>query len=129
MNIEAVVTDRIAHFGRDPGHLLSILRDVQSAAGALTPAAIDAVAATLAIPRAQVEATATFYHLLHTRPHGGYEILFSDNVIDRMQGRPEMMAYLCDRMWLEPGKVSEDGLVYVDAPPTSVSATRAPQRS
>ena len=26
-----------------------------------------------------------------------------------------MMAYLCDRMWLEPGKVSEDGLVYVDS--------------
>ena len=114
MSLDLAVRASVDRAGRDPDQLLSILREVQAASGALTPAAIDAIARELAVPRAQVEATATFYHLLHTRPHGAYEILFSDNVIDRMQGGAEMMAYLCDRMWLEPGKLSEDGLVFVD---------------
>ncbi len=103
----------VARHGGDANRLVPILRDVQAVTGALDPAAIDAVAQALALPRVRVEATATFYHLLHTRSHGAYEILFSDNVIDQMQGKDEMMAYLCERMWLEPGKVSEDGLVYV----------------
>jgi len=93
--------------------LVQILRDVQAGQGALDPSTIDAVAQALRVPRVRVHAVATFYHLLHTRSHGVYEILFSDNIIDRMQGKAEMMAYLCERMWLEPGKVSEDGLVYV----------------
>ncbi len=114
MPLDEAVRKSVDRHGRNPDHLLAILRDVQVTAGALAPAVVDAVAAALAVPRAQIEATATFYHLLHTRPHGTYEILFSDNVIDHMQGGAEMMAYLCDRMWLEPGKVSEDGLVYVD---------------
>jgi len=114
VNVDAMVGKLADRHGRDAVHLLSVLRDAQAAAGALTPSVLDAVAKALTLPRAQVEATASFYHLLHTRSHGTYEILFSDNVIDRMQGGAEMMAYLCDRMWLEPGKLSEDGLVFVD---------------
>jgi [NiFe] hydrogenase diaphorase moiety large subunit len=40
-------------------------------------------------------------------------VLFSDNVTDRMQGSEPLMAQMCHRLWVEPGKVSEDGLVSV----------------
>ena len=113
VNANTQIDGCAARHGRDADRLVPILRDVQAALGTLDAAAIDGVAQALAMPRARVEATATFYHLLHAGSHGKYEILFSDNVIDRMQGKVEMMAYLCERMWLEPGKVSEDGLVYV----------------
>jgi len=103
----------VGRHGGDAGKLLQILRDVQAALGHLGPDAIDAVARALGIPRVHVEATATFYHLLHAESHGVYEILFSDNIVDRMLGKDELMAYLCERMWLAPEKVSEDGLVYV----------------
>src|SRR5512143_12166 len=103
----------VARHGGDASRLLSVLRDVQAGRGSLDAAAIDEVANALAVPRVRVEAVATFHHLLHTQPRGAHEILFSDNIVDRMQGKAEMMAYLCERMWLEPGKVSEDGLVYV----------------
>jgi [NiFe] hydrogenase diaphorase moiety large subunit len=115
MNASLTVNECVARHGFDATRLVQILRDVQAAEGALVPAKIDAVAQALQMPRAQVLAAASFYHLLHTRSHGVYEILFSDNIIDRMQGKDELMAYLCERMWLEPGKVSEDGLVYVDS--------------
>ncbi len=113
MNASLTVNECVARHGCDATRLVQILRDVQAARGALVPPMIDAVAQSLHMPRAQVLAAATFYHLLHTRSHGVYEILFSDNIIDRMQGKDALMAYLCERMWLEPGKVSEDGLVYV----------------
>ncbi len=115
MDFSAAVTTSVARHGGDATRLVQILRDVQAAVGRLGVEAIDGVANALGIPRVRVEATATFYHLLHTRSHGEYEILFSDNIVDRMAGKSELMAYLCERMWVEPGKLSEDGLVYVDS--------------
>jgi [NiFe] hydrogenase diaphorase moiety large subunit len=102
-----------ARYGDNPTRLLQILRDVQSALGHLGPEAIDAVATAVGLPRVRVEATATFYHLLHAESHGVYEALFSDNIVDHMQGKNELLAYMCERMWLAPEKLSEDGLVYV----------------
>jgi [NiFe] hydrogenase diaphorase moiety large subunit len=113
MNVGSDIEACVAKAGGDPARTLSVLRDVQAVRGAVDRTAIDAVAQALSVPRVSVEAIATFHHLLHTEPRGVYEILFSDNIVDRMQGKAGMMAYLCERMWLEPGKVSEDGLVFV----------------
>jgi len=112
-DLSDTVAAALARHHGEQGGLLQILRHVQAGHGFVGTEAIDAVAAALDMPRAQVESTATFYHLLHTRSHGVYEILFSDNIVDRMQGKNDLLAYLCERMWLAPEKVSEDGLVYV----------------
>jgi [NiFe] hydrogenase diaphorase moiety large subunit len=113
MNIEEVCRACVSRRGADPRKMLHILRDAQEAVGHLPPEVIDGVARALGVPRVRVESTATFYHLFHAESHGAYEILFSDNIIDRMSGMDAMMAYLCERLWVEPGKRSEDGLVYV----------------
>jgi [NiFe] hydrogenase diaphorase moiety large subunit len=62
----------------------------------------------------RVEGSAGFYSFFHTRPMGRYRVLWSDNIIDRMQGSRDLMEAMCQRLWLEPGRVSEDGLVSVD---------------
>jgi [NiFe] hydrogenase diaphorase moiety large subunit len=95
--------------------LLGLLRDVQAELGQLSPDTLDAVAQALGLPRAQVESTATFYHFLDAGSHGAYEILFSDNIVDHLQGQRDLLQYLCERLWIQPGKVSEDGLIYVDS--------------
>jgi [NiFe] hydrogenase diaphorase moiety large subunit len=41
-------------------------------------------------------------------------VLFSDNITDRMLGSGELLDRLCNKLWVERGKVSEDGLVSVD---------------
>jgi [NiFe] hydrogenase diaphorase moiety large subunit len=51
---------------------------------------------------------------LHLAPVGRYRVLFSDNITDRMLGSGELLDRLCNRLWIERGKVSEDGLVSVD---------------
>jgi NADH:ubiquinone oxidoreductase subunit E len=56
-------------------------------------------------------ASTAFFHLT---PPGRYRVLFSDNITDRMLGSGELLDRLCNKLWIERGKVSEDGLVSVD---------------
>lgn len=100
--------------GRNATRLLQILIEVQDESAWLSPAVITEVAGKLSIPRSRVEGVAGFYQFLHTRPVGRYHLLFADNITERMQGSAELMAALCSKLWVEPGKVSEDGLVGID---------------
>ncbi len=94
--------------------LLQILREAQELEGWLPPPTITAIAAALGLPRARVEGVAGFYSFLHLEPAGRYRVLFSDNITDRMAGNFGLFEQLCHKLWLEPGKVSQDGLVSVD---------------
>jgi [NiFe] hydrogenase diaphorase moiety large subunit len=99
---------------RDGTRLMQILREIQEQLGWLAPATLTRVAKLIGWPRAKVEGTADFYSFFHTRPMGRYRVLWSDNITDRMLGNADLMAAMCKKLWLEPGRVSEDGLVSVD---------------
>lgn len=109
-NIESIL-ERHAY---EAHRLVQILRETQDALGWLAPETLTCIAHRLQIPRVQVESTANFYSFFHTRPLGEYRILFSDNITDRMLGNQALMQALCEKLWLEPGRVAEDGLVSVD---------------
>jgi [NiFe] hydrogenase diaphorase moiety large subunit len=98
---------------RDGTRLMQILREAQEAIGWLPPAVLTEIAAAVGWPRAKVEGTAGFYSFFHTEPRGRYRVLWSDNITDRMLGNRDLMLALCQKLWLEPGRVSEDGLVSV----------------
>jgi len=108
------LTDILDHHGRDGTRLMQILREAQEAVGWLSPETITAIAKGIGWPRVKVEGTAGFYSFFHTRPMGHYRVLWSDNITDRMLGNRELMQAMCQKLWLEPGRVSEDGLVSVD---------------
>ena len=97
----------------DPSALLQILRETQERYGYIAPAAISYLGAKLNIPRARIEGVAGFYSFLHLQPHGEYRVLFSDNITDRMLGSQPLLEQMCRQLWLQPGKVSEDGLVSI----------------
>jgi [NiFe] hydrogenase diaphorase moiety large subunit len=104
----------LARHGRDPHALLQILRELQALQGWLPPERLARVAAALGLTLAQVQGVAGFYRFLHTRPVGAYRILFSDNVTDRLLGSEALMADLCRRLGVAPGRVDEDGRVSVE---------------
>ena len=108
------VTALLERWDRDPTHLVQVLRELQESCGWLAPGALTEIAAQLGLPLAAVRGVAGFYSFLHTEPAGAYRVLFSDNVTDRMQGSEGLMEAFCSQLWVEPGKVSEDGLVRVD---------------
>jgi [NiFe] hydrogenase diaphorase moiety large subunit len=101
-------------YDADPTALVQILRDAQGAEGWLPPTMITYVATRLGLPRARVEGVAGFYSFLHLAPVGRYRVLFSDNITDRMAGNQALLDRFCTNLWIERGKVSEDGLVSVD---------------
>ncbi|MBI2312443.1 MAG: NAD(P)H-dependent oxidoreductase subunit E [Betaproteobacteria bacterium] len=112
-NPDSVLKPILARHGANPTRLVQILREVQERAGHVSDDAVTALAAALGIPRVRVEGVASFYSFFRRESHGAYEILLSDNITDHMQGKKELMQYLCEKLWIEPGKVSEDGLVSV----------------
>ena len=117
MHAEAVagVVDRVvARYRRDPSCMVQILREVQETCDWISPEAIDRLQATLGVPRTKIEGVAGFYSFFCLQPRGKYRVLFSDNITDRMLGNQALIERLCNSLWVEPGKVSEDGLVSVD---------------
>ncbi len=117
MHAEAVagIVDRVlARWRRDPTCMVQMLREVQEALDWIPPEAIDRMQASLAVPRTKIEGVAGFYAFFYLQPRGRYRILFSDNITDRMLGSEALLQQLCSNLWIEPGKVSEDGLVSVD---------------
>ena len=113
-DLESTVREAVARWHHDPTRVLQVLREVQEALGWLAPEALARVARLLGLPLARVRGVAGFYSFLYTRPAGRYRVLFSDNVTDRMQGSEGLLAAMCHRLWVERGKVSEDGLVSID---------------
>lgn len=112
-DVQARVQQVAARHGRDPTRLLQVLIEVQEVLGWLPAAAITEIAQALALPRVKVEGVAGFYSFLYTEPPGEYRVLFSDNITDRMLGSRDLLEDLCRKLWLEPDRVSEDGLVGV----------------
>jgi [NiFe] hydrogenase diaphorase moiety large subunit len=106
--------EAMARHRHDPHELLQVLREVQEGCGWIPPEAIDCIQSRLALPRSKILGLATFYSFLHIKPCGRYRILFSDNITDRMLGSVPLLKSMCRSLWVEPGKVSEDGLVSVD---------------
>ncbi|MFA6312526.1 MAG: NAD(P)H-dependent oxidoreductase subunit E [Sterolibacterium sp.] len=97
----------------NPTRLVQILREVQEVLGWLSPGVLAMVARGIRLPLARVKGVAGFYSFLHTQPMGRYRVLWSDNIIDRMLGSTDLMNEMCKKLWLEPGRVSEDELASV----------------
>jgi len=103
----------LARHPRRPESLLQVLCDIQAVHNHIPADLAVQVAEALAIPLARVRGVIGFYSFLCSEPAGRFRLLFSDDITDRMAGSQALMSALCGRLWLEPGKVSEDGLVSV----------------
>ncbi len=100
--------------GHKACELLQILIAAQAHTGYIHSDTISYLSEKLQLPRAKIEGVASFYSFLYLQPHGDYRVLFSDNITDRMLGNKDLMESLCSQLWVEPGKLSEDGRLYVN---------------
>jgi len=112
--IDSATAEALARHRSDSTRLLQILIETQDRLSWLPPRAITQLAAGLGLSRARVEGVAGFYSFLHMRPVGRYRVLFADNIVEEMQGSRALMREFCRQLWVEPGKLSEDGLLSVD---------------
>ena len=111
--LDEAVRRAIDAWGPEPTQLLQVLREVQETLGFLPPPALARIGSALGVPIARVRGVVAFYSFLYAEPRGAYRVLLSDNVTDRMRGSQTRLEEMCHRLWVEPGKLSEDGLVSI----------------
>jgi [NiFe] hydrogenase diaphorase moiety large subunit len=111
--VAGFVAGLVQRLGSDRTSLLQVLREVQYHYGCVDQAASAAVGAAMGISPMHVECVVDFYSFLHRTPRGRYDVLFSDNIIDRMLGKERLMQRLCDRLGVTPGQTRGDGRVSV----------------
>lgn len=107
------VCEIVQGHGGMPTRLLQILRDVQDRLTWLSPETLNRVAEELHISPVKVRGVAEFYSFLYTAPRGSYDILFSDNITDRMLGNRALLHALRDRLGVRMGETRADGRVTV----------------
>jgi [NiFe] hydrogenase diaphorase moiety large subunit len=113
MTFAQTVRDIVRRHGGLSTRLLQILREVQDHLTWLPSEALEQVAEELGLSPDKVRGVAKFYSFLYTDPRGSYDILFSDNITDRMLGNRELLHYLCERLNVGIGKTRADGVVSV----------------
>lgn len=94
--------------------LLQILISAQTHYGYIHADAITYLSEQLQLPHSKIIGVVSFYSLLYLQANGEYRVLFSDNITDRMLGNIDLMENMCTQLWVEPGKVSEDGLLSIN---------------
>ncbi len=103
----------LAHHQHRPQQLLQILIDIQQHDTCITPQAQAEVAQGLNKSLAEVQGVVSFYSLLNPTPRE-YDIRFSHNIIDLMQGKAALMENLLERLQVTLGTVRSDGRVFID---------------
>lgn len=104
----------LMHHRHNANDLLQILLATQEYYGHVHSDAIDYLSEKLKLPRSKIEGVAGFYSFIYLQVQGEYRVLFSDNITDHMLGSRALMKSMCSQLWVEQGKISEDGLLSID---------------
>lgn len=104
------LTQRVLQYWQQsPGNLLQILLDVQRTFNHIPAEAQALIAHQLQIPAARVQQNVDFYSFLHEHPRGVYDVLFSDNIVDQMQGSRKLCKQLASQLGIEVNSTRADG--------------------
>ena len=96
--------------GRGQSAVMSALRIAQVEKGWLSEEVIRFIAAYLAMPPVVVYEVATFYNMYETGPVGRFKLTLCTNISCMLMGAPEIAAHLKQRLGVEFGETTPDGL-------------------
>ncbi|MDB4575954.1 NAD(P)H-dependent oxidoreductase subunit E [bacterium] len=113
-NIEDFVTGLLSATENTPERLLQHLCAIQQRYSYIPENAVEMLASRLLMPAVQIYGVIDFYTFLHREARGDFDILFSDNITDRMLGNQSLIGNLCEKLHIEPGIPRADGRVTVD---------------
>ncbi|KAF0221426.1 MAG: NADH-quinone oxidoreductase subunit [Geobacteraceae bacterium] len=89
---------------------VDVMKELQRHYGWLTDTAVHEAAELLGLSTLQVEELATFYEMIYRRPVGRRVIHVCDSISCWSVGCEEIMAYLQEKLGVEPGGTSADGM-------------------
>lgn len=100
-------------FGAKNTNLIQMLWEIQQQYSYISDEVINHLAKAMHLTYATIEGVITFYSFLHKTPRGQYDILFSDNIIEHLQGKNTLMQRLTKKLGVEVGQPRYDGRVTV----------------
>jgi NADH-quinone oxidoreductase subunit E len=96
---------------RHPSELaVDIMLSLQQHYGYLSDEALEEGARLLGLTPLELEELATFYDFIYREPIGKFVIHVCDGVVCWMNGYESVMDYLCEKLGIEPGETTKDGL-------------------
>ncbi len=113
-DIERFVNELLSDSGDAPDRLLQHLCSIQHHYSHIPEEAIQLLSERLNLPRVEIVSIIYFYAFLHTHPRGDFNILFSDNITDRMLGSLPLLESMCKKLGVKPGEPRSDGRVCVE---------------
>ena len=99
-----------ARYPRRDAALLPLLDELQKERGFVAEEAMDELAAYLELPYARVKAAVTFYTMYNRAPVGKYHLQVCRNISCHMAGAPGLLARLKEKLGVEEGGTTKDGL-------------------
>ena len=89
---------------------VDVMFAIQEHYGYLTDEGLQETAALLGMTALEVEQLATFYTFIYREPVGKYVIHVCDSVVCWMDGYDSVRDYLCQKLNIQPGETTPDGL-------------------
>lgn len=99
-----------ARYPRRDAALLPLLNELQKERGFVAEEAMDELAVYLELPYARVKAAVTFYTMYNRAPVGKYHLQVCRNISCHMAGAPGLLARLKEKLGVEEGGTTKDGL-------------------
>ncbi len=89
---------------------VDLMYAIQERFGHLSDAALVEAGAMLGMTALELDELATFYTFLYREPAGKYVIHLCDSVVCWMDGYGSLRDYLCDKLEIQMGETTSDGL-------------------
>lgn len=110
-------------------NLIAILQDVQESQGALSRAAIIAIARHLGLAAGKVYGVATFYNQFRFENTGKYHIILCRGTACHVKGSAAILDFLERYLRIHPGETTSDGLFSLGVSPCLGACGLAPVMS
>ncbi len=95
--------------------VMACLTHVQKAYGYLSPQSESALAEYLRMPAIALHEVTTFYNMYNQEPVGRFKINVCTNLPCQLRGGLEALNHLCQKLSIEPGQTTKDGLITLQA--------------
>jgi NADH-quinone oxidoreductase subunit E len=111
---------------RKQSAVMPLLHLAQLEAGFVDRHAMREIAEICGITETDVAEIVGFYTLYHDKPEGKLRIQVCTDIACALRGADEFLARLCERLGIQPGGTTKDGLVTVEAVMCLAACDKAP---
>ena len=107
--IKTIVDAAIDKYGVTRSEIVPVLNYINHELGFIPAEAFEELNKVMKVPKSQLFSTATFYHMLSTKPRGNHVIKFCESAPCHVVGGREIIDAIQKEIGIEPEQTTPDG--------------------